>query len=115
MSNVTSNSLQHLPEQQPTPAQSHNDMDFDAPSDLSSLLSSIPSSPLSSPPDSPVLPATWRSLTPPFSKENVDDDIPRARKRRKVEPKPRTTQRLDLRSDASQSEYDHRVALDLLL
>jgi NAD+-dependent protein deacetylase SIR2 len=41
--------------------------------------------------------------------------MPPARKRRKVEPKPRTTQYLDLSSDASQSEYDHRVALNLLL
>jgi NAD-dependent histone deacetylase SIR2 len=41
--------------------------------------------------------------------------MPPARKRRKVERKPRTTQYLDLSSETSQSEYDHRIALDLLL
>ena len=32
-----------------------------------------------------------------------------------MEPKPRATQHLDLSSDTSQSEYDHRAGLDLLL
>src|SRR3954452_18592198 len=115
MPDAMSNSLFHLPEQQPTPDLSHNDMYFHAASDLSSPLSSIPSSPLSSPPNSPIIPAAWRPPTPPPSHENADDDMPPARKRRKVERKPRTTQYLDLSSETSQSEYDHRIALDLLL
>ena len=41
--------------------------------------------------------------------------MPRPRKRRKIEPKIRTTQYLDLTSDTAQSEYDHREALDTLL
>lgn len=114
----------HLPEQRlftsyrlAVPHDDNDDMmNFDdAASDLSSPLSSIPSSPLSSPPNSPILPSGWRSFTPPPSQENVDDDMPPARKRRKVEPKVRTTQHLDLNEDTAQSEYDHRVALDLLL
>jgi NAD+-dependent protein deacetylase SIR2 len=109
-----SGSLMHLPEERLLD-RSHDDIYFDAASDISSPLSSIPSSPLSSPPNSPILPATWRTLTPPPSQENADDDMLPARKRRKVEPKPRTTQHLDLSSDTSQSEYDRRVALDLLL
>lgn len=115
------NSAMRLPAQrQRSPYRSHDDMrpDMyfdDAASDLSSPLSSIPSSPLSSPPNSPLLPEGWRSLTPPLSQENVGDDMPPARKRRKVEPKVRTTQHLDLNSDNAQSEYDRRVALDLLL
>jgi len=83
-------------------------------SDLSSPLSSIPSSPLSSPPSSPRLPPGWRSLTPPLS-QNAGEDVPPARKRRKVEPRIRTSQHLDLTSDTAQSEYDRREALDLLL
>ena len=41
--------------------------------------------------------------------------MPRPRKRRKIEPKVRTTQYLDLTSDTAQSEYDRREALDTLL
>src|SRR5271156_4620792 len=109
-------SLMHLPDEpRLAPDRPHDDMYFDAASDLSSPLSSIPSSPLSSPPNSPILPATWRPPTPPPSHENADDDMPPARKRRKVERKPRTTQNLDLSSETSRSEYAHRIALDLLL
>src|SRR3954453_319607 len=105
----------HLPDEPVLAAgRSHEYMYFDAASDLSSPLSSIPSSPLSSPPNLPILPATWLSPTPPPSQENADDDMPPARKRRKVERKPRTTQYLDLSSETSQSEYDHQIALDLL-
>lgn len=41
--------------------------------------------------------------------------MPRPRKRRKVEPKTRTTQYLDLTSDTAQSDYDRTEALDTLL
>jgi NAD-dependent histone deacetylase SIR2 len=41
--------------------------------------------------------------------------MPPARKRRKIEPKVRTTQHLDLTSDTAQSEYDRTEALDVLL
>ncbi len=41
--------------------------------------------------------------------------MPPARKRRKLEPKDRTTQHLDLTSDTAQSQYDRSEALDLLL
>ena len=41
--------------------------------------------------------------------------MPRPRKRRKVEPKIRTTQYLDLTSDTAQSDYDRSDALDTLL
>jgi NAD-dependent histone deacetylase SIR2 len=85
-------------------------------SDLSSPLSSPPSSPLSSPPSSPILPPGWQSsaLTPPPS-QHAGDDMPPPRKRRKIEPKIRTTQHLDLTSDTAQSEYDRVEALDTLL
>ncbi|KIX04635.1 uncharacterized protein Z518_05505 [Rhinocladiella mackenziei CBS 650.93] len=83
-------------------------------SDLSSPLSSIPSSPLSSPPSSPILPPGWHTLTPPPS-QHAGDDIAPARKRRKIEPKIRTTQYLDLTSDTAQSDYDRTEALDTLL
>jgi len=41
--------------------------------------------------------------------------MPRPRKRRKIEPKIRTTQHLDLTSDTAQSDYDRVEALDTLL
>ncbi|KAK5053961.1 hypothetical protein LTR84_001923 [Exophiala bonariae] len=85
-------------------------------SDLSSPLSSPPSSPLSSPPSSPILPPGWQTsvLTPPPS-QHAGDDMPPPRKRRKIGPKIRTTQHLDLISDSAQSEYDRAEALDTLL
>ncbi|KIW95372.1 uncharacterized protein Z519_03956 [Cladophialophora bantiana CBS 173.52] len=89
-------------------------MDVDDISDLSSPLSSPPSSPLSSPPSSPILPPGFQVLTPPPS-QHAGDEMPRARKRRKIEPKIRTTQYLDLTSDTAQSEYDRSEALDTLL
>ena len=106
----------HLPDEPQLVAQRfHDDMDFDSSSELSSPPSSIPSSPLSSAPNSPILPPGWRDLTPPPSQDNARDDMPPARKRRKVEPRVRTTQHLDLTSDTAQSDYDHRAALDILL
>lgn len=80
-------------------------------SDLSSDLSSAPSSPVA-PPDFYPTPAS--SQHPDLS-ANVEEDMPPARKRRRVEPKPRITQHLDLTSDASQSCYDRKNSLDLLL
>jgi NAD+-dependent protein deacetylase SIR2 len=41
--------------------------------------------------------------------------MPPARKRRKIEPRTRITQHLDLMSDTAQSEYDRSEALDSLL
>ncbi|EXJ85929.1 hypothetical protein A1O1_06298 [Capronia coronata CBS 617.96] len=89
-------------------------MNADDFSDLSSPLSSVPSSPLSSPPSSPILPPAWQDLTPPPS-QHAGDEMPPARKRRKIEPRVRTTQHLDLTSDTAQSEYDRSEALDTLL
>ncbi|KAK5212462.1 hypothetical protein LTR47_009879 [Exophiala xenobiotica] len=89
-------------------------MDADDISDLSSPLSSIPSSPLSSPPSSPILPPGFQIITPPPS-QHAGDDMPPARKRRKIEPRTRTTQHLDLTSDTTQSDYDRTDALDTLL
>lgn len=85
-------------------------------SDISSPLSSPPSSPLSSPPSSPILPPGWQTsvLTPPPS-QHAGDDMAPPRKRRKIEPKIRTTQHLDLTSETAQSEYDRGEALDTLL
>ena len=80
-------------------------------SDLSSDLSSAPSSPIP-PPD--FYPTPTPSQDPEiFAK--VEEDMSPARKRRKVEPKPRITQHLDLTSDASQSRYDQQSSLELLL
>lgn len=93
-------------------------MEFDEISDLSSSLSSLsspPSSPLSSPPDSPIIPPGWQcAFTPPPS-QDAGDDMPPARKRRKIEPKVRITQHLDLSSDTAQSEYDYRQAEETLI
>ncbi|KIV88877.1 hypothetical protein PV10_08510 [Exophiala mesophila] len=91
-------------------------MSPDEVSDPSSPLSSIPSSPLSSPPSSPILPPGWQTstITPPPS-QHAGDEMPPARKRRKIEPRIRTTQHLDLTSDTAQSEYDRCEALDTLL
>ncbi|KAK6376176.1 hypothetical protein LTS17_007427 [Exophiala oligosperma] len=89
-------------------------MNVDDISELSSPLSSIPSSPLSSPPSSPTIPPGFQVVTPPPS-QHAGDDMPPARKRRKIEPRIRTTQHLDLISDAAQSDYDRTEALDTLL
>ena len=80
-------------------------------SDLSSDLSSVPASPIT-PPD--FYPTPTPSQDPEVS-ANVEGDMPPARKRRKVERKPRITQHLDLASEASQSRYDQQRSLDLLL
>jgi NAD+-dependent protein deacetylase SIR2 len=86
-------------------------MHDDTISDLSSDLSSAPSSPIA-PPD--FYPTPTPSQDPEIA-ANVDEDMPPARKRRKVEPKPRITQHLDLTSDASQSYYDRQRSLEILL
>jgi NAD+-dependent protein deacetylase SIR2 len=82
--------------------------------DLSDL-----SSDLSSPPSSPIAPPEfYPTPTPsqdPETSANVEEDMPPARKRRKVEPKARITQHLDLTSDASQSLYDQQTSLEFLL
>lgn len=80
-------------------------------SDLSSDLSSVPSSPIA-PPDFYPTPTPSQD---PEAPANAAEDMPPARKRRKVEPKPRITQHLDLTSDASQSCYDQQNSLELLL
>jgi NAD+-dependent protein deacetylase SIR2 len=80
-------------------------------SDLSSDLSSAPSSP-TAPPD--FYPTPTPSQDPGVC-ANVEEDMPPARKRRKVEPKPRTTQHLDLTFGASQSLYDCHSSLELLV
>jgi NAD+-dependent protein deacetylase SIR2 len=91
------------------------------PPDVVSHLSGLSdlSSDLSSPPSSPIAPPEfYPTPTPsqgPDTSANVEEDMPPARKRRKVEPKPRITQHLDLTSDASQSRYDQQTSLELLL
>ena len=90
----------------------HDDISLSL-SDLSSDLSSVPSSPIA-PPDFYPTPTPSQGPDADVS-ANVDEDMPPARKRRKVEPKPRITQHLDLTSDATQSRYDQQSSLDLLL
>jgi NAD-dependent histone deacetylase SIR2 len=88
-------------------------MDIDGASDLSSELSSIaslsppppdfdidryPTPPLSQVPDGCSTPSDQSEVT------NTVDDMHPARKRRKTEPKPRTTQYLDLKGTSSQAD-----------
>ncbi|RMZ81580.1 hypothetical protein DV737_g2488, partial [Chaetothyriales sp. CBS 132003] len=95
-------------------------MDYEAEevSDMSTLTavseSLIPSSPLSSI-RSISPPPAFRALTPPLSQDAGDDLMQRARKRRKIEPRTRTTLHLDLTSDTAQSDYDRTEALDLMV
>ena len=88
--------------------------DYDI-SDLSSL-AETPSlnSPLSSIRDDISEPAGFQLFTPPPS-QDAGEDMPPARKRRKIESRTRTTQNLDLTSDTAQSDYDRTEALDTLL
>lgn len=86
-------------------------MHEDTVSDLSSDLSSAPSSPIA-PEDFYPTPTPSQDLD---LSANADHDMPPVRKRRKVEPKPRITQHLDLTSDASQSYYDRQNSLAVLL
>lgn len=58
--------------------------------------------------------ASFRLPSPPTS-QDAGEEMPPARKRRKIEPRPRTAQYLDLISDDTQSEYDRQQSLDLLL
>jgi NAD+-dependent protein deacetylase SIR2 len=87
-------------------------IDFSDQSSLSSAPNSPQSSLLSSPPASPDIPAAF--LTPPPS-QDAGEDMPPARKRRKIEPKERTTRHLDLTSDSAQSQYDRDEANELLV
>ena len=72
------------------------------------------SSPLSSIRDDISEPAGFQLFTPPPS-QDAGEDMPPARKRRKIEPRTRITQNLDLTSDTAQSDYDRTEALDTLL
>ncbi|RMD44390.1 hypothetical protein DV735_g627, partial [Chaetothyriales sp. CBS 134920] len=87
-------------------------------SDVSTLTmvseSLIPSSPLSSI-RSISPPPGFGALTPPPCQNGGDDLMHRARKRRKGEPRIRTTRYLDLTSATSQSDYDRTESLDLML
>lgn len=89
------------------------------PSSLSSQLSSPRASLLdcdpfeSSPPASPTFKPSFIAPTPPSS-QDAGDDMPPARKRRKIETKERITRHLDLTSDTAQSQYDRVEAKDVL-
>ena len=74
---------------------------------------SVPSSPLSSS-RSISPPPNWRLVTPPPS-QDAGEDMPPARKRRKIEPRIRTTRHLDLTYDYAQSEHDRTESLELML
>ncbi|ETN46150.1 uncharacterized protein HMPREF1541_00334 [Cyphellophora europaea CBS 101466] len=96
-----------------------NNDDFSDCSELTDLPSSSqapsspPSSPLSEPRDiSP--PPDFRDITPPLS-QDAGEDMPPARKRRKLEARMRTTQYLDLTSETAQALHDREQSLDLLL
>jgi NAD-dependent histone deacetylase SIR2 len=88
-------------------------------SELSSLQPSSPprsfssDSTLSSLPPSPELQPRFIAFTPPPS-QDAGEDMPPARKRRKVETRERTTRHLDLTSDTAQSQYDRDEAKDVL-
>ena len=90
----------------PTPRKRYADSDSASDSDLSSFKSISP----------PPTFSLQRPLSPPTS-HDADEDMLSAppRKRRKVEPRARTTQHLDLTSDDAQSEYDRQRSLELLL
>jgi NAD+-dependent protein deacetylase SIR2 len=98
-------------------------MDLDGASDLSSELSSVgslspPPPDFDSYPSPPGSQDTDGYLTPSNRSEihlpNVADDGPPARKRRKIEPKPRTTQHVDL-NPGSMPFQNQREPLDLLI
>lgn len=79
----------------------------------SSPLSSVPSSPCSSPLSlasrTPTPPPGW-AITPPPS-QDPGEEIPRPRKRRKIERPIRTTRCLDLTEDTAQSHFDRTDAI----
>ncbi|KAL9115486.1 MAG: hypothetical protein Q9227_000807 [Pyrenula ochraceoflavens] len=85
---------------------------YDDISDLSSELSSAPSSPVL-PPD--FLPTPASSQNAEKKPTDADSDMPPARKRRKIEPQPRSTQHLNLRPNAQPSLSEQDVPLNLLL
>ena len=96
-------------------------MEDDSLSDLSSELSSVGS--LSPPPQdypSPVSSQEPDIAGPngqkPGNKRPLEDNAaPPAKKRRKIEPKPRTTEHLDLTTSYDSSEDEQKKQLDLLL
>lgn len=76
---------------------------------------------LSSPPASPRPPPGFYPSPPPSQDQDADDfsaarsqDERPAKKRRRVEPKPRTTQHLDLSCNDEQSYAQQQAQLDLL-
>lgn len=101
-----------------SPNMDYNDEISDA-SDLSSVASASPSPPPGwcppSPPPSQDHDDSPRSLNAQRRARNEPDDAPPAPKRRKVEPKPRTTQYLDLTPDADPLAPEQKTQLDLLL
>ena len=93
-------------------------MSADDSSDISEL-TSVPSSPLSdarslSPPPGIDQLQHFRPPTPPSS-QDAGDEMPPARKRRKIETRMRITQHLDLTSETAQSDLDRTQALETLL
>lgn len=65
----------------------------------------VPSSPLSSIARTPSPPPGWAAVTPPPS-QNAGEEMPRPRKRRKIDRPDRTTRYLDLTEDTAQSHFD---------
>ena len=87
---------------------------FDDISDNSSELSSPPSSPIP-PPDFYPTPTPSQDLDGLDTGPTNDcDDMPPTKRRRKIEPKPRTTQHLDLRATSVQAPSEQREQFDLL-
>ncbi|KAK5091010.1 hypothetical protein LTR05_001190 [Lithohypha guttulata] len=83
---------------------------------LSSSLLDVPSSPLSALSRSPSPPPSFlNSLFTPPPSQDAGEDMPRPRKRRKIERLDRTTRYLDLTSETAQSDYDRRDSIDVLL
>ncbi|KAK5946483.1 hypothetical protein PMZ80_000626 [Knufia obscura] len=78
----------------------------------SSLLD-VPSSPLSDLSRSPSPPPAFQLFTPPPS-QDAGEDMPRPRKRRKIERPDRTTRYLDLTEDTAQSIYDRTDSINTL-
>ena len=91
--------------------------DYGLLSDFSSDLSSVPSSPpmpyLS--PASSQEPDNATLLIHHAKRSLGDADIPPARKRRRVEPKPRTTEKLDLTDPETMYTAESKAQLDRLL
>ena len=89
---------------------------LDAPlSPFNSDLLDVPSSPLSSLRSrSPSPPPGFRFYNTPPPSQDAGEDMPRPRKRRKIEKQDRTTQTLNLLDDDAQSIYDRNDAIQSL-